>query len=471
MKKIWTVYPVLFLAVLLLVACIPVHSSPEISPDSSQVELVGHVLPNGDLAVLYYSAPTGDKIIHSSSVVPVNQITLDLYSLHVQNISIQLTQYSGSRIQNETIRINNNTTISRPEQVDISPQYSNETIHTQRREVQQFSVNIPSSKSEKNVSISIDNYTFSFIHKTSPDIIPVQLLGLGQLGIEIGYLTMGVVIFFLGTLTADLLLKRMKYWPPFGKAMWFVILMILGISLGMLVMSDYFGIAYIRWYYWLFPFYMFSTLAMLDIWPQKFEKWNIVQIEPGSRETTGDFDTIYVFPRSIGSQIEFLEKERIKALSRLFGKHIYIAFDRGDKDPWHLKIAGTDERIYFMVEWPEFEYEEKPYKIFRKERVWKIRRTYHIPIHGDYMKEVLEMVLKLKSVISISKENQDMKDELLDLKVYIQNGTIRANTDKVDEITSKILDKKFMPKSRITDDDVARIEKKEKEGESNGNEE
>ena len=87
------------------------------------------------------------------------------------------------------------------------------------------------------------------------------------------------------------------------------------------------------------------------------------------------------------------------------------------------------------------------------------------------MKEVLEMVLKLKSVISISKENQDMKDELLDLKVYIQNGTIRANTDKVDEITSKILDKKFMPKSRITDDDVARIEKKEKEGESNGNEE
>ena len=471
MNKIWTVIPVLCILILIFGSSIPVHSSPEISPESSQVELVGHVLPNGDLAVLYFSSPTGDQIIHSSSVVPVNQITLDLYSLHTQNISIQLTQYSGSRIQNETIRVNNNTTISRPVQIDISPQYSNETIRTQRREVQQFSVNIPTSNSEKNVSLSIGNYTFSFLHKTSPDIIPVQLLGLGQLGVELGYLAMGITIFFLGTVTADLLLKRMKFWPPFGKAMWFVILMILGISLGLLVMSDYFQIAYIRWYYWLIPFYIFSSLAMLDIWPQKFEKWHIVQIEPQSRETNGDFDTIYVFPRSDGSRIEFLEKQRIKALSRLFGKHIYIEFDRGDKDPWHLKIAGTDERIYFMVNWPVFEYEEKPYKIFRKERVWKIRRTYHIPIHGDYMKEVLEMVLKLKSVISISKENQDMKDELLDLKVYIQNGTIRANTDKVDEITSKILDKKFMPKSRITDDDVARIEKQEKEGESNGNQE
>jgi len=426
---------------------------PEVSPDST-IAIQGHVLPNGDLALFYYTSPTGVDVIHSATVIPVNTISLDLYSLKAENLSIEVAQFSGFYIHNVTTRIGNNTTIVTPVKSMINPEYKNTTISTQYRGLETFSIDLPSTPITKDISITIDNDTFYFLHKTSPNIYPVFLTGLGQLGIALGYLFMGVIIFFLGTLTADLLLKKMKYWPPFGKLGWTMILFILTIAMAMIVLSDYYQLAYIQWYYWLIPFYIFSTLAMLEIWPQKYEKWHIIQIDPQRTETNGDFETVYVSPRKADDQAEYLQKSRKHAFARLLGRHIPITFDRGDRDPWHLKISGTEERIYFTTRWPYFTSEERKALTLRKgrEKIRKKTTGYRIPVHGDYMKEVIEMILKLKSVISISKENQDLKDELLDLKVFIQNGTVRANMEKVDQITEKLFNKKFMPRSRITDD-------------------
>jgi len=441
-------------------------STTAISPDST-ITIQGHVLPDGDLALFYFTSPTGVNIIHSTTVIPVNQISLDLYSLQSQNMTISVDQFSGYYTHNVTTRVSNNTTIVTPVRSPNDSVYRNQTITTQYRALETFNIALPSTSVTKNISITIDNETFYSLHKTSPDIFPVFLSGLGQLGISLGYLFMGVVVFFLGTLTADLLLKRMKYWPPFGKLGWTMILFILGIAMGMIILSDYYQLAYIQWYYWLLPFYIFSTLAMLEIWPQKYEKWHIIQIDPQRTETHGDFETVYVSPRKDDAQPEYLQKSRVSSFSRLIGHHIPITFDRGDKDPWHLKVSGTEERIYFTTLWPYFTYSEEKVPGLRKgkERIKKKTNGYRIPVHGDYMKEVIEMILKLKSVIAISKENQDLKDELLDLKVYIQNGTVRANMEKVDQITSKLFNKKFMPRSRITDPEPGE-EKAEGEGEN-----
>jgi hypothetical protein len=439
--------------------------SSSVMPDGS-ITIQGHVLPDGDLALFYFSSPTGPNIIHSTTVVPVNQISLDLYSLQAQNLTITVVQFSGFYTHNVTTRIGNNTTITTPVKSMIEPEYDNTTIKTQFRELETFTITLPQTSIQRDVSITIDNETFYFLHKTSPDIFPVFLTGLGQLGIALGYLFMGVIIFFLGTLTADLLLKRMKYWPPFGKLGWTMILFILGLSMGMIIFSDYYQLAYVQWYYWLVPFYIFSTLAMLEIWPQKFEKWHIIQIDPQRTETNGVFETVYVSPRKNDDQAEYLQKSRKHAFARLLGRHIPITFDRGDRDLWHLKISGTEERIYFTTRWPYFTSEEQKVHSLRKGREKTRKKTtgYRIPVHGDYMKEVIEMILKLRSVISISKENQDLKDELLDLKVFIQNGTVRANMEKVDQITEKLFNKKFMPRSRIAGDTETEGKKSEGDG-------
>ena len=469
MNKKILILPILIILIASLLLVPVSQASSPITPDNT-VTIQGHVLPNGDLALFYFNSPTGINVIHSSTLIPVNKIELDLYSLKAQNMTITVAQFSGYTVHNVTTKLSNNTTLVTPVKGMNNPVYANETITTQYRQLETFSINLPSTSTEKNVSISIDNDTFYLLHKTSPDIYPSFITGLGQLGIALSYIATGVIIFFIATLTAVVILKFMKYWPPFGKLGWTMILFVLLISLGLFIMSDYYQIAYIKFYYWIFPFYAFATLAMLEIWPTKYEKWHIVQVDPQTHETQGDYMTIYVSPkdRLEGSGYEYLDKSRKGALSRLIGRHIPIEFQRGDRDPWHVKVPGENERIYFMTEWPAYSYTEKTYKIFRKEKVRRKRSGYQIPLYGDYMKEVVEMILKLKSVIIISKENQDLKDELIDLKVRIHNGTIQANTEKVDEVTSKILDKKFMPKTRISDEELKKEQEEESKDENTG---
>ena len=436
------------------------HISPDESPSGfqpdSSVVISGHVLPNGDLALFYYNSPSGINIIHSDTVIPVNNISLDLYSLKAQNLTITVVQFSGYYTHNVTTRINNNTTITTPVKSMINPVYDNETIKTQYRQLESFSINLPTTSSEKNVSISIDNETFFMLHKTSPNIIPNYFSGLGLLGIALGYLFMGVVIFFMGTLTADLLLKRMKYWPPFGRIGWFLILFILFIAIGLIILGDYYQIGYIQWYYWLIPFYIFSTLAMLELWPQNWEKWFV--FVTGDGENT-EWDAEFPMVSKAHGGYEYLRRGRKEAFKRIF-RHIPISFNISTPVEG-IPLTKNDERIsqFFIAKDEPFLEYEKPQQEEdgRKHRLRLPRRkriiSYKIPLTMHHTKPIAEFLGELRAVVDFATKNEDLTEENLQLKIKIEKSGVQANRTLVDEIVDFMYAKKFSPRYVQKDED------------------
>ena len=438
---------IMLLASLLLV---PVsQASTPITPDST-VAISGHVLPNGDLALFYFNSPTGINVIHSSTLIPVDKIELDLYSLKAQNLSISVAQFSGYTVHNVTTRLSNNTTLVTPVKAMNNPVYSNETITTQYRQLETFSINLPSTSTEKNVSISIDNSTYLMVHKTSPNIVPNYISGLGQLGETLLDIFMGVIIFFVSTLTADLLLKRMKYWPPFGKLGWMVILIFLLMAMGMIVLSDYYQLAYIKWYYWLIPFYVFATLAMLEIWPQSWEKWFVFITGDGDK-TEWDAE----FPRvsKIHGGYEYIRPGRKAALKRLIW-HIPVSFNlSGQVDG--IPLTHNTERIsqfFIAKDEPYYQREEvsEPqengkmhrFHIKRKPKI----RAYTIPLTLHHTKPIAEFLGELRAVVQFASENESLEEENLQMKIRIEKSGIQANRVLVDEIMDLMTSKKISPK-------------------------
>ena len=444
-KKILTLPVLLILVSLLLLMPVSSAANPQ-TPDST-VAISGHVLPNGDLALFYYSSPSGITVVHSNTVIPTNNITLDLYSLKAQNLSISVAQFSGYYIHNVTTRINNNTTLTTPVKSMVNPVYDNETITTQSRQLEQFGINLPTTNTVKNVSITIDNSTYLMEHRTSPNIIPKYFTGLGQLGIALGYLFMGVVIFFLGTLSAAMLLRRMKYWPAFGKMGWFVILFFLLIAMGMLVLTDYYQLAYIQWYYWLIPFYIFSLLAMLELWPQSWEKWFIF-VTGNGEETEWDAE----FPKiaKIHGGYEYIRNGRVEALKRIY-RHIPVSFNIPPPVEG-IPLTKNDEKIsqfFIAKDEPYLEYEAPPeeekkhrLRLHRKPRII----SYKIPLTMHHTKPLAEFLGELRAVIQFATENEQLSDENLQMKLQIEKLGIKANRAMIDEIMDLMISKKISPK-------------------------
>ena len=470
MKKFLIIPVILILISVFLLVPIshisPVESPSGFQPDSSVV-ISGHVLPNGDLALFYYNSPSGINIIHSDTIIPVNNISLDLYSLKAENITISVAQFSGYYVHNVTTKIGNNTTITTPVKSMINPVYSNETIRTQYRQLESFSINLPTTSTEKNVSISIDNETFFMLHKTSPNIIPNYFSGLGLLGIALGYLFMGVVIFFLGTITADLLLKRMKYWPPFGRLGWFLILFLLFIAMGLIILADYYQIAYIQWYYWLIPFYIFSTLAMMELWPQNWEKWFV--FVTGDGENT-EWDAEFPMVSKAHGGYEYLRRGRKEAFKRIF-HYIPVSFNISQPVEG-IPLTKNDERIsqFFIAKDEPFLEYEKPQKEEegRKHRLRLPRRkriiSYKIPLTMHHTKPIAEFLGELRAVAHFATENEQLSDENLQMKLQIEKLGIKANRIMIDKIMEIMTSKKVSPKFvQKEEEENEKNEKKEKE--------
>ncbi len=459
-KKILILPVLLILVSLLLLMPVSSASTPE-TPDST-VTIQGHVLPNGDLALFYYSSPSGITVIHSNTVIPTNNITLDLYSLKAQNLTVSVAQFSGYYVHNVTTRVSNNTTITTPVKSMLNPVYDNETITTQYRQLEQFGINLPTTNTDMNVSITIDNSSYLMQHKTSPNIIPKYFTGLGQLGIALGYLFMGVVIFFLGTLSAAMLLRRMKYWPAFGKMGWFVILFFLLIAMGMLVLTDYYQLAYIQWYYWLIPFYIFSLLAMLELWPQSWEKWFIF-VTGNGEETEWDAE----FPKvsKIHGGYEYIRNGRVEALKRIY-HHIPVSFNIPPPVEG-IPLTKNDEKIsqfFIAKDEPFLEYESLP-EDEKKHRLRIPRRkkiiSYKIPLTMHHTKPLAEFLGELRAVIQFASENEQLSDENLQMKLQIEKLGIKANRTMIDEIMELMTSKKISPK--FVQKEEEEKERKEKE--------
>jgi hypothetical protein len=440
--KYRTFIPVLLVvASLLILFSVPVHQKQQLEGNPEALQFVGKVLPNGDVGVLYYSGPTGTTIIHSGTTVPVNQVCLEIYSPHAGNLSIQGKQFSKYIQENQTITVGKNQTYTSKIVVPYNPQKFNSSMQVQTRSFQETLISIPSSSQQEYVTLTIDNTTFSFYHKTSPDLIPVIFSSLGNLGIALGYTLMGVVVFFLGSITASLLLRRMKYWPEFGKLGWFLILTFLLIAMAVLIFSAYYQLAYLAWYDWLIPFYIFATLAMLELWPQTWSKLFLVIL--GSSEEEGEQDWDVTFPRVAKNNFdgtwEYLRPGRTEAIKRIF-RHIPISFNGSLTKPEGIPLKPNEENLttlFFLKNFPELKRLPPIERKHLRRRSGKITE-YSIPLSAHAQKEVGEFVSELRAVAEFADENESLRKENRNFRIRLENGKVRYNNEEINEISRKI---------------------------------
>ena len=438
---------ILILISMFLLIGIPVnHQEDHQAMSPAALQFVGKVLPNGDVGVLYFTGPTGTTIIHSNTVVPVNQVCLEIYSPQEGNLSIQGDQFSKYIQENQTITISQNQTYTSKIVVPYNPQHFNATMQVQSRSFQEELISIPQTSNQEYVTLTIDNTTFSFMHKTSPDLIPVILSSLGNLGIALGYTLMGVVVFFLGTITASLFLKRMKFWPAFGKLGWFIILFFLLIAMGVLIFSEYYQLAYLTWYDWLIPFYVFASLAMMELWPQSWSKLFLVIL--GKTEEEGEQDWDVTFPRvsrnNLDGSWEYLRPGRVEAIKRIF-HHIPVSFNGSLTKPEGIPLKPNEENLtnlYFTKDFPEI---RRTPPVERKHFRRKSGKPsqYFISLTAQAQKEVGQFVSELKLVSQFADENEDLRRENRDYKIRLENGRVKYEGKEINDITEMIFQKKF----------------------------
>ena len=441
MRKLAYLASALILLSLFSLAFLPMDnpngSSHAVSPDSLQ--FVGHVLHNGDVAVLYYNSPTGTQIIHSGTVVPVNQICIEIYSIEAGNISINGSQFKGFQLVNVTQHFGNQT-LKVQEKVQVNPQYFNNSIQVQTRAFQESTLQIPGSSNQENVQLQIDNTTISFLHATSPDLIPSQISGLGQLGIYLTFLLLGIFIFFLGSGTAAAIIKRMRYWPSFGKTGWFFIIFFLLCTIGALYLFEYYQLAYISWYDWLIPLYFLSVLGMMDLWPQSWERYFILVVggaDPKDQSWDALFPRITKNPED--GTIEYLRPGRLEAISRIW-KHIPLQFEGGKAQP--IELSPNEEKIqnlYIANSPPELRYSKSERKGKRVHMTIRSRpESYHIDLSSHSQKEVGAFISELKTVAEFSNENDSLRKENRDYKIMLESGKIRYGAEEINQITRKL---------------------------------
>ena len=416
----------------------PNGSSHAVSPDSLQ--FVGHVLPNGDVAVLYYNSPTGTQIIHSGTVVPVNSVCLEIYSIHSGNLSINGSQFQGYELVNVTQHFSGNQTLKVLEKVPVDPHFFNQSVQVQTRAFQEFTLQIPSSSDQQNVQLKIDNTSMTFFHATSPDLIPSYITGMGQLGVYLFYLGMGIVIFFMGSGTAAYIIKRMRYWPSIGKTGWFFIIFLMICTIAALYMFEYYQLAYLSWYDWLFPLYLMATLAMMDLWPQSWERYFILVVggaDPNDQSWDALFPRITKNPED--GTIEYLRPGRLEAITRIW-RHIPVEFQDGKAQP--IELSPNEEKIqnlYIANRPPELRYSKTERKGKRVHKTLRSRpETYHIDLSSHSQKEVGAFISELKTVSEFSNENDSLRKENRDYKIILESGKVRYGAEEINEITRKL---------------------------------
>ncbi len=473
--KIKNILPLILIliSVSILVSIPAGHQEKQQTMSPNTLEFVGKVLPNGDVGVLYYSSPTGTTIIHSGTTVPVNQVCLEIYSPHAGNLSIQGEQFSKYITENQTITVGKNQSYTSKIVVPYNPQKFNSSMAVQTRSFQETLITIPSSSRTQYVTLTIDNTSFVFMHKTSPDLIPVIFSSLGNLGIALGYTLMGVVVFFLGSATASLLLRRMKYWPAFGKLGWFVILFFLLIAMGVLIFSAYYQLAYLAWYDWLIPFYVFASLAMLELWPQNWSKLFLI-ITGSPQEGEQEWDV--AFPRVTRNNFdgtwEYLRPGRIEAIKRIF-RHIPMSFSGSLTKPEGIPIKPNEENLtnlYFCKDFPELKRLPPLARKHFQKKSGKISE-YYIPLSAHAQKEAAQFYSESKTVLEFAEENNDLRRENRDYKIRLENGRVKYEGKEINDITEMIFGKKFEYHKGGETEKPEKKEKKKEEKDDKGKEE
>lgn len=431
--------------------------------------MTGVVANNGTLLAFWYQSPASQltgtyTIIHPGDTVQTDTIEVSIYSPNAGgNVTMSVEQYTLSPAF-VSVRVNN-TTVTQKVMQPTNIVWDNQTLTAPYRAVATDVLQLPVSNSVSNLRLNYDGAVITFLHHTSPIVLPLPLSGGGVLGVFLGALVLGSIVWMGGTATAVGIIRRAKYWPRLSNAQ---VLLIIFFAMGtflFIIAPFFFSLGYLSWYWWLAPFYMVAVLVMLNLWPSMAYRWELLRIRGDESNSEMLTDRTEITVAKNGNGWERIHPYSYsKAIGRIFGVHTPLAF-KGDGPVWYMRTGDEQtlsnsksrkiSRIYLLpplgegisTGWSHIGWKGSG----RIKHPGIVEQKCVIPLSGQHMRPVAAVFAGLINVSAVSTDREEIRQRLLRFQAQLHAGAIRGEDTDLDIYTEEFLERGIRADRRIGD--------------------
>ena len=415
---------------------------PSVSFASPQ--FFGQSASNGDIIGISQSGFLGQfEPIANGQTISCNVIDLTFYNIHsAQNISIHISYYQ--QIGNKTVNIRNQTF----------------SFFANQYQIENLNLSLYLFKGQYVVDMYYLNVNFTFAYQPAPALFPVKITNNGELALySIILLGIGLIIFVLGTLTAEFMIRRMLYFPKMPLSAYFLTF-ILGIfAVFILFNAIYLKIISIPYYYFVIPLFFMSIAIELQLRRGKakeaifFGMQNTGKIERifFNKDTKSENREIYTGKIPVIDDNVYLGKKKnkyividsksfLKAFKRLFGFYTYLDMPENmieypniddDRNYYFCSIVNDSKKPMLELIKPE-------YHLIRNRHLNK-PKTYKINAASNaHIGDVIAVMTNLKQINDLARENNEYSKENMELRAKIMNGAVKADYNFIKK-SSKII--------------------------------
>ena len=435
---------------------------------SSGPVMTGVVAGNGTLMAFWYQSPadqlTGSyTLIHPGDTVQTDTIQVSIYAPSAGgNITMIVEQY---QLVPTVVSVRSgNATMTQKELLPGNIVWDNQTLQAPYRAVATDTLQLPVSTGMSNIRLNYDGASMVFLHHTSPIVLPLPFSGGGVLGVFLGALTLGSIVWMGGTGTAISVIRRAKYWPRLSNAQ-AMLVVFGGMAVFVFLIAPFFySLGYLSWYWWIIPFYLVSVLIMLNLWPSRAYRWETLQIQGDASNTE-----MQVLRQELTVAKHDNGWERIHpysyrhAVGRIVGIHTPVQFD-GNGPVWHMRTGDEEtisqksrkvSRIYLLpplgdgiaTKWSHMGWKGSG----RIKHPCIVSEKCEIPVSGQHMRPVASVLAGLIHVSAVSKDRETVRQRLLKFQAQLHAGAVKGENSDLALYTIEFLERGINPDRRLGD--------------------
>ena len=403
----------------------------------AQPQFFGQSANNGNIIGISQSGFLGQYApIQNGQSISNNIIDLTFYNVqYSHNVSINIAYYQSVMTKNGTVLKELRTQII--------------SFYAQQYEIINKNISLYLFKGSFIVEMQYRNINFTFSYSPLPALFPVHINTYGQLALySVVLLFISLVVFILGRLTAEFMLRRMLYFPKMTISGAILIILLGLIGFFIIFNSIYLRILSIPYYYFVVPVFIMSIALELQIGSGKtkeavfFGMTGNGQIErifinkdKNSKSKEYYIGKIPIIDDSIrigilkGKVIVIDKTSFVKAFKRLFGFYTYLEMPSN-----MIQYPNKDNtREYYFCSFvqndnePMLIQEKREYHLFKNRHLNKPKRYRVNASSNAHIGDVISVMTDLKQIDSLAKENNEYAKENKELRAKIINGSIKAD--------------------------------------------
>ncbi len=364
----------------------------------------------------------------------------------INNNVIDLTFYNVQYSQNETIHIQYSQQIGNKTEI-----VRNQTIsfYAVQYQILNRNISLYLFKGTFFVLLRYENVNFTFSYSPVPSLFPVQIKTYGELALySIILLGVSLLVFVLGTLTAEGMIKRMLYFPKMSLSAIVLALLLGFIAFFIIYNSIYLKILSIPYYYFVVPVFLMSVAIELQLRSPKTKeaiffgmsdsgKIERIFINKNKTDRAYEYFTGKIPIIDDKVQIGFRKNKMIiidpssflKAFKRLFGFYTYLEVPEGMVEYPNIE----NNRLYYFCSFvndskkPMLTLDKGEFHIFRHREKNK-PKTYRLNASKNaHIGDVISVLTDVKQIDMLARENNEYSKENKELHAKILNGSIQAD--------------------------------------------